>query len=139
MVNKTPLLHQSFGPRVFSLSPSLSLSFFFRLILWSAEALCVHFPAQASKTLLRRCSVASPHREGTWGLLGFLCKPRNISLFLSPLLFYHRLWTTRFWSIKEPQHWCTHDTIKQIGVLSKLPKVIHESTSSWSKEEWIKF
>ena len=34
---KTPLLHQSFGPRVFSLSPSLSLSFFFRLILWCAE------------------------------------------------------------------------------------------------------
>ena len=51
MVNETPLLHQSFGPRVFSLSPFLSLSLFFRLILWSAEALLVHFPAQASKTL----------------------------------------------------------------------------------------
>ena len=80
-----------------SLSLSLSprpLSLFFRLIPWSAEALWVHFPARASKTLSRRCSVPSPHREGTWGLreqskscvrgfIGFLCKPGNISLFLS--------------------------------------------------------
>ena len=36
MLIKTPLLHQSFGPRVFL---SLSLSLFFRLIPWSAEAL----------------------------------------------------------------------------------------------------
>ena len=78
---------------------SLSLSLFFRLIPWSAEALWVHFPARASKTLLRRHSVPSTHREGTWGLceqskpcvrgfIGFLCKPRNISLFISPLLSY---------------------------------------------------
>ena len=42
MLNKTPLLHQSFGPRVLL---SLSLSLFFRLIPWSTEVLCVHFPA----------------------------------------------------------------------------------------------
>ena len=77
-----------------SFSLSLSLSLFFRLIPWSAEALWVHFPARASKTLSRRCSVTSPHREGAWGLhkqskphargfIGFLRKPRNISLFLS--------------------------------------------------------
>ena len=86
---KTPLLHQSFGPRVL-LSLSSSLSLFFRLIPWSAGALWVHFPAWA-------CSVPSPHWEGAWGLceqskphargfIGFLSKPRNISLFLSPLL-----------------------------------------------------
>ena len=34
MLIKTPLLHQSFGPRVF-----LSLSLSLRLFLWSAEAL----------------------------------------------------------------------------------------------------
>ena len=73
---------------------SLSLSLFFRLIPWSTEALWVYFPAWASKTLSRRRSASSPHREGTWGLCeqskshvrgftGFLCKPRNISLFLS--------------------------------------------------------
>ena len=117
MLNKTPLLHQSFGPCVFSLSLSLplllclSLSLFFRLILWSTETLWVHFPARASKTLSRR---PSPHQEGAWGLreqskprvrdfIGFLHKPRNINLFLSPLLFYCRLWTTRFRSIKGPQ------------------------------------
>ena len=38
MLNKTPLLYQSFGPRV-SLSLPLSLSLFFRLIPWSTEAL----------------------------------------------------------------------------------------------------
>ena len=72
------------------------MSFFFsiRLFLWSTEALWIHFSAQASKTLLRRRCVPSPHREGAWGLhelseprargfLGFLRKPRNISLFLS--------------------------------------------------------
>ena len=35
MLNKTPLLHQSLGPRVLSLSLSFSLSL--RLFLWSAE------------------------------------------------------------------------------------------------------
>ena len=91
MLNKTPLLHQSSGPRVFlSLSFSLSL----RLFLWSAEGLWVHFPAWASQTLSRRRSTPSPHREGTWGLrkqstpcarglIGFLRKPRNVSLLLS--------------------------------------------------------
>ena len=81
-------------PVSFFLSFFLSVSLFFRLIPWSAEALWVHFPARASKTLSRRRSASSPHREGAWGLheqskshvrgfTGFLCKPRNISLFLS--------------------------------------------------------
>ena len=61
MLNKTPLLHQSFGPRV---SLSLSQANF----VWSAEAHWAHFLARASKTLSRRCSVLSPHREGAWGL-----------------------------------------------------------------------
>jgi len=100
MLIKTLLLHQSFGPRVLlSFSLSLALSLSLRLFLWSTEVLCVHFPARASKTHSKRCSVPSPHREGAWGLceqtkprargfIGFLCKPRNISLFLSPLLPY---------------------------------------------------
>ena len=67
MLIKTPLLHQSFGPRVL-LSFSLSLSLSLRLFLWSTEVLCVHFPAWASKTLSRRCSAPSPHWEGAWGL-----------------------------------------------------------------------
>ena len=54
MLIKTPLLHQSFGPCVF-----LSLSLSLRRLLWSAEALWVHFPARASKTLLRRRSAPS--------------------------------------------------------------------------------
>ena len=93
---------------------SLSLSLFFRLILWSTEALWVHFPVRASKTLSRRHPAPSPHWEGAWGLheqskprvrdfIGFLHKPRNISLFLSPLLSYPWLQTTRFQSIKGPQ------------------------------------
>ena len=76
------------------LSLSLFLSLSLRLFLWSSEALWVHFPARASKTLSRRDSGPSPHREGAWGLceqskpwargfIGFLHKPRNINLFLS--------------------------------------------------------
>ena len=48
MLNKTPLLHQSFGPRVFFLSLSL------RLFLWSAEPAVFTFQSR----LLR------PSREG---------------------------------------------------------------------------
>ena len=114
MLNKTPLLHQSFGPRVL-LTLSLSLSLSFRLIPWSTEALWIHFPAWASKTLLRWHPVPSPHLEGAWGLCeqskpharGFIgfCINQGISASFS--LFYflisqHR--TTRFQSIKGPQH-----------------------------------
>ena len=76
---------------------SLSLTLFFRLIPWSTEALCIHFPAWASKTWTGRRSASSLPRETrrvptayvnkasplSWDFIGFLCKPRNISLFLS--------------------------------------------------------
>ena len=48
-----------------SLLFSLSLPLFFRLIPWSIDALCVHFPAWASKTRLRRCCGSSFQLEGT--------------------------------------------------------------------------
>ena len=104
-----------------SLSLSLSLCLFFRLIPWSAEALWVHFPARASKTLSRRCSVPSPHWEGAWGLreqskpcagaLLAFCVNQGISASFSLLDFLmSQLWTTRFRSIKGPQQvfkiWC---------------------------------
>ena len=116
MLSKTPLLHQSLGPHVFlSLCVCVCVSLSLRLILWSTEAHWAHSPAWASKTLSRRRSVPSPPQQGAWclceqckphtrGFIGFLCKPRNSSLFLSPLLSYHRLRTTRFRSIKGPQH-----------------------------------
>ena len=111
MLIKTPLLHQSSCPRVFlSLSFSLSL----RLFFWSAEGLWVHFPAQASKTLLRRHSAPSPHREGNWGLrhqskplagaLLAFCVNQGISASFSLLyLLIGWLGTTRFQSTKGPQ------------------------------------
>ena len=115
MLIKTPLLHQSSGPCL-SLSLSLSLPFFFRLITWSTEALWVHFPAQASETLWRRCLAPSPHWEGAWGLreqskpcAGALlasCVNQGISASFSLLYFLiGRLGTTRFQSIKGPQQW----------------------------------
>ena len=113
---KSPFQKQSYGPVPpklglpvsFFLSLSLSLSLFFKLIPWNTEALWVHFFARASKTQSKRCFVSplqkkrhsapSLHREGTcglhkknkshvWGFIGFLCKPKNISLFFSPFTF----------------------------------------------------
>ena len=93
----------------------LSLSLSLRLFLWSTEVLCVHFPAWASKTLSRRCSAPSPRWEGAWGLheqskshagaLLALCINQEISASFS-LLYFLIGWlrTTRFWSIKGPQH-----------------------------------
>ena len=77
------------------LSFFLSLTLFFRLIPWSIEALCVHFPAWASKTWTGRRSASSLPREIrrvpvayvnkarplSWGFISFLCKPRNISFY----------------------------------------------------------
>ena len=77
----------------------LSLTFFFRLIPWSIEAPCVHLSARVSKTWtgIRSASslpretgkapVASVNRANflSRSFIGFLCKPRNISLFLSSI------------------------------------------------------
>ena len=92
MLNKTPLLHQRLGPCVF-LSFSLSL----RLTLWSTEArwahflarrltpswegaLCLHPLERAPGAYMKQCKLCVK------SFIGFLRKPRNISLFLS--LFY---------------------------------------------------
>ena len=78
MLIKTPLLHQSSGPRVFlsfsfsfSLSLSLSLSLYFWLISWNAKSGCVTQEMLAS---------------------------------LLPSLSHRQLQTARFQSIKGPQH-----------------------------------
>ena len=82
-----------------SLSLSLPLPLFFRLIPWSIEAPCVHLSAQVSKTWTRRRSASSLPRDTekapvasvnrakflSRSFIGFLCKPRNISLFLSSI------------------------------------------------------
>ena len=73
---------------------SFSFLFLFRLIPWGARALCIHFPAWASKTHWRRCLRWGTFRDSRgrlqptwteqvpcWGFIGFLSKPRNISLF----------------------------------------------------------
>ena len=76
-----------------------SLTFFFRLIPWNTEALCVHFSARVSKTWTGRRSasllpretgktpVASVKRANflSRSFIGFLCKPRSISLFLASI------------------------------------------------------
>ena len=130
-------------PVSFSLSLSLSLSPPpFRLIPWSAEALRVHVPAWASKTLSRRCSVPSPHREGTWslceqskphaGALLAFCVNQGISAPFSPLLSYHWFWTTKFQFIKGPQ--------QKTRCPSLNTRIVSEETWSFSGEncpsEW---
>ena len=102
--------------------------------LLRTNTLWVHFPAWASKTLLRRHSVPSSHREGAWGLceqsktragaLLAFCVNQGISASFSPLYFLiSRLRTTRFWSIKGPQHsfyWMSKIQSKLPGWLLKL-------------------
>ena len=89
-------------PVFFFFSFFFSLTFFFRLIPWNTEALCVHFPAWASKTWTGRRSASSLLQETrrapaayvnrasplSWGFIGFLCKQRNISFysFLSSII-----------------------------------------------------
>ena len=136
MLIKTPLLHQSSGPHVFLfLAFSLSLTLF----PWSAEALCVHFPAWASKTLLRRCSEPSPHWEGTWGLheqskpragvLLAFCVNQGISASFSLLYFLiGQLQTTRFRSIKGLQQVVPE---KEPGILGRSEGV--NSRAYWGR------
>ena len=83
-----------------SLSFSLSLPLFFRLIPWNAEALCVYLFAWASNTHVRGSPRwgTLPYSSGhlwpnidgviflSWDFISFPCKPRNISLFF-PLFF----------------------------------------------------
>ena len=83
------------------LTEALSLSFSFSgWFPWSAGALCIQFPAWASKTHSRRCLRWGTFHDSRgrlrptwteqvpyWGFIGFLHKPRNISLF--SLLYFH--------------------------------------------------
>ena len=115
-----------------SCSLSLSLSLSLRLFLWSSEALWVHFPTEASKTLLRTRSVPSPHREGAWGLceqskphagaLMAFCVNHGLSASFSLLYFLiDQLRTTRFWSIKGPQHFSFNITLWRYLNIYKYP------------------
>ena len=100
---KSTFKNKAIGPRLKKLGHPVffffSLTFFFRLIPWNTEALCVHFSARVSKTWTGRRSasllpretgktpVASVNRANflSRSVIGFLCKPRNISLFLSSI------------------------------------------------------
>ena len=82
-----------------SFSLSLPLTLFLRLISWSIEALCDQLSARVSKTWMERHSASSLTRETgrepvatvnranflSRSFIGSLCKPRDISLFLSSI------------------------------------------------------
>ena len=107
MLIKTPLFHQSFGPRV-----SLSLfqadpletqrlsefTFLPRLLRPSQEGtLCLHPIERAPEASMNRASPVS-------GALLAFCINQGISASFSLLYFLiGQLWTTGFWSIKGPQ------------------------------------
>ena len=94
------------------LSVCLSVSLYFWLISWSAEARWAHLLARVSNTLSGRHTVPSPTQEGTWCLraaaqtlrirLLIFRVNQGISASFSLLLSYCRLQTTRFRSIKGP-------------------------------------
>ena len=100
----------------FSLSLSLCLSL--RLIPWSTETHLAHSPAQASKTLSRRCPVPSPptlerapsalvrDASPVSRTLLVFCVSQGVSASFSFSLSYHHLQTARSRSIKGPQQFC---------------------------------
>ena len=116
MLIKTPLLHQSFGPRVLL---SLSLSLFLSLPLSLSG---YFFGAQRLSEFTFQSGLPRPSREGTFspsrgrlrplwteqvlcrGFIGFLVN-QGISASFS-LLYFLISWlqTTRFRSIKGPQY-----------------------------------
>ena len=57
---KLRALLKAWSPHVILSCFLFSFLFLFRLIPWSAGALCVHFPAWASKTHSRRCLSGEP-------------------------------------------------------------------------------
>ena len=120
MLNKTPLLHQSLGPRVLSLSLSFSLSL--RLFLWSAEPAVFTFlprllrPSREGALRLHpieRAPEASVNRASPMsGILLAFCVNQGIPASFSLLYFLiSRLRTTRFRSIKGPQHFLFHSDV----------------------------
>ena len=93
MLIKTPLLHQSLGPRVF-LSFSLSLFDSLRLILGTQRPVLLTLLPGLLRFSPEGTLCLHPPQEGAWcfrergkscvkDFIGFLHKPRNISLFLS--------------------------------------------------------
>ena len=86
MLNKTPLFHQSWGPRVF-LSFSLSFSLFQANSLEHRSPLSsLSCPGLRGPRERAPCAYVKQCKPRVKGFIGFLHKPRNISLFLS--LFY---------------------------------------------------
>ena len=103
MLNKTPLFHQSWGPRV-CLSFPLSFSLLQANSLERRSPLSsLSCPGLKDPRERAPCAYVKQCKPRVKGFIGFLHKPRNISLSLSLLLSYHQLRTTRFWSIKGPQ------------------------------------
>ena len=103
MLNKTPLFHQSLDPSVFLfLSLSFSLSQANSLKLRSPLSSLSYLGLQDPRERVP-CTYVKQCKPCVKGFIGFLCKPRNISLslYLSLLLSYHQLQTTRFQSIQD--------------------------------------
>ena len=92
----------------------IAFSLSLRLFFWSTEALWIHFPARASKTLSRKHSALPPIERApevfvnraspVSGTLLVFCVNQGISASFSLLYFLiGQLWTTRFRYIKGPQ------------------------------------
>ena len=83
MLNKTPLFHPSLGLRVF-----LFLSLFLSFSLSQREKLLSSLSCPGLQDPRERapCAYVKQCKPRVKGFIGFLHKPRNISLFLS--LFY---------------------------------------------------
>ena len=114
MLNKTPLLHQSFGFVSHLLSFSLS-GYFFGAQRLSAFTFLSGLLRPSQEGVLRlqpieRAPEASMNRASpVSGTLLAFCVNQGISASFSLLYFLiGQLWTTRFWSIKGPQHLSTY-------------------------------
>ena len=136
--------HWSLVTPCLSFFPS-PLTLFFMLIPWGTEAFCIHFPAWASKIWVeRRLSLHFFGRPGgcllpswtlSWGIIGFLCKPRNISLFPSSIFLSVTFFLYLSKSLQRRRlSWGYTWIPRSMSALERNPEVL-ASTPDWHRLE----
>ena len=131
MLNKTPLFHPSLGLRVF-----LFLSLFLSFSLSQREKLLSSLSCPGLQDPRERapCAYVKQCKPRVKGFIGFLHKPRNISLFLS--LFYFLIIDSRppgSSPLKDLNKWRPEQGPGTRGRFGRSDLLRWVSTKTWDK------